>query len=195
MTPRLLDLFERYSVRATFFLIGRFTRACPELVREIVARDHLLGNHTENHPRLTFQSRRRIREELLCCQEAIAAATGQAPPRWMRPPYGFRSPMLNGEIRRSGLRGVALWSVSSSDWKPRPLTELINSLARVASRNGSRGDIVLLHDGTHKALGGNRDNTVAALEYWLPRWRDAGLRFVTIDQPDKDSRSDLERAS
>jgi hypothetical protein len=42
-------------------------------------------------------------------------------------------------------------------------------------------DIVLLHDADHKVLEGDRRHTVAALEYWLPRWRDAGLRFVAID--------------
>src|SRR5882672_2071436 len=47
VTPKLLDLFERYSVRVTFFLIGKFARACPDLVREISARGHLLGNHTD----------------------------------------------------------------------------------------------------------------------------------------------------
>src|SRR4029077_16182938 len=47
VTPHLLDLFDRYSVCATFFLIGKFARACPDLVREISARGHLLGNHTD----------------------------------------------------------------------------------------------------------------------------------------------------
>ena len=41
VTPQLLELFDRYSVRATFFLIGKFARACPELVKEISARGHL----------------------------------------------------------------------------------------------------------------------------------------------------------
>ena len=35
VTPRLLELFDRYSVRATFFLIGKFVRECPGLVQEI----------------------------------------------------------------------------------------------------------------------------------------------------------------
>src|SRR5258708_11714213 len=62
VTPKLLDLFERYSVRATFFLIGKFARACPDLVREISARGHLLGNPTETHADLIFQSRMGIRD-------------------------------------------------------------------------------------------------------------------------------------
>ena len=44
------------------------------------------------------------------------------------------------------------------------------------------GQIALLHDGDHRSLGGDRAHVVTALEYWLPRWRDQGLEFVTIDQ-------------
>ena len=181
VTPRLLELLERHSVRATFFLIGRFAQACPELVREIAARGHALGNHTHTHRSLVFQSRARIREELSRCQSAIAGASGAAPPRWLRPPYGFRSPLLDGEVRRTGLRGVVMWSVICYDWKPQPPERLIERLSRVAAPGRSRGDIVLLHDGDHRELGGDRRHVVAALERWLPRWRDAGLKFVTMD--------------
>src|SRR5215470_9910066 len=47
VTPSLLDLLERYQVRATFFLIGRHVRACPSLAKEIAERGHTIGNHTE----------------------------------------------------------------------------------------------------------------------------------------------------
>lgn len=187
-TPQLLDLLDRYSVRATFFLIGRFVRDCPGLVCEVVARGHALGNHTDTHPALTFLSSRRIEEELSRCQEAIARAVGSdpaspvAPPLWMRPPYGFRGPQLRGAVRRAGLRGVAMWSVIGYDWKPQPAEQLIARLARVGKRSGWGGDIVLLHDGDCRALNGDRRHVVAALAHWLPRWRDAGREFVTINQ-------------
>ena len=41
VTPQLLELFDRYSLRATFFLIGKFARACPGLVREISSRGQI----------------------------------------------------------------------------------------------------------------------------------------------------------
>ena len=181
VTPRLLELFDRYSVRATFFLIGKFARACPELVKEISARGHLIGNHSDTHANLFFQSPAGIRGELARCQDAIAAATRAEPPRWMRPPYGNRSPLLRGEIKRAGMRGVVMWSKICWDWKPQPPERLIERLSRVARPNQPHGDIVVMHDGDHRALGGDRHHVVAALEYWLPRWRDAGMEFVTIE--------------
>jgi peptidoglycan/xylan/chitin deacetylase (PgdA/CDA1 family) len=181
VTPRLLELFDRYSVRATFFLIGKFARACPELVNEISARGHLVGNHSDTHANLFLQSRAGIRGELARCQDAIAAATRTGPPRWMRPPYGYRSPLLGGEIRRAGIRGVVMWSRICWDWKPQPPNRLIERLSSVARLDRRLGDIVVLHDGDHRTLGGDRHHVVAALEHWLPRWRDAGLKFVTIE--------------
>src|SRR5438128_4480963 len=43
ITPKLLDLLDRYKAAATFFLIGRYIRECPELVSEIAARGHVVG--------------------------------------------------------------------------------------------------------------------------------------------------------
>jgi peptidoglycan/xylan/chitin deacetylase (PgdA/CDA1 family) len=180
VTPRLLELLERHSAHATFFVIGKFARACPELIRDIVARGHVLGNHSENHPNMFFLSPARIREELEQCQQAISAARVE-PPNWMRPPYGYRSPLLAPELRRAGLRGMVTWSKICRDWKPQPPARLIRTLGRAGTSDVARGDIIVLHDGDHRGLGAERDYLLAALEYWLPRWRDAGKEFVTIE--------------
>ena len=184
VTPRLLELLDRYSVPATFFLIGKFVRECPGLVQEMSARGHLLGNHTDTHPSLIFRSRSGIRDELVRCQVAIEAAMAGSP-RWMRPPYGYRSPLLGAEVRRAGLRGVVMWSKICFDWKPQPPKRLIDRLASVARPGRPLGDVIVLHDGDHRALGGDRHHVVAALEHWLPRWRDAGNEFVTIESAAK----------
>ena len=80
-------------------------------------------------------------------------------------------------VRRGGFSAVVMWSAWAWDWKPQPAAPVIERLRRARG-----GDIVLLHDGDHRKLNGDRQHTVAALEYWLPRWKDAGLEFVTINQ-------------
>jgi peptidoglycan-N-acetylglucosamine deacetylase len=176
ITPALLDLLDRCSAPATFFLIGKHVRAAGALAREIAARGHALGNHTDTHPNLLWLSPRRIREELDRCQDSIGEAAGRRA-LWMRPPYGFRGPQLDRVVRRGGWAGVAMWSLTNYDWKPQPAERLIRRLRRARP-----GDIVLLHDGDHRALGGDRSHVVRALDYWLPRWRDAGIEFVTLDR-------------
>ncbi|HEY0704044.1 MAG TPA: polysaccharide deacetylase family protein [Candidatus Acidoferrales bacterium] len=178
-TSRILDLLAQHNLQATFYVIGQHVRAFPELAKEIVARGHAIGNHTDTHPSLALLSAKRIRAELDRCDEAIGAATGKKA-NWMRPPYGFRSPMLNGIVTQRGNAGVAMWSVMARDWKPQPAQPVIERL-----RGTRGGDIVLLHDGDHQKLEGDRGHVVTALEYWLPRWKDAGLRFVTMDEMTK----------
>jgi peptidoglycan/xylan/chitin deacetylase (PgdA/CDA1 family) len=151
ITPALLELLERYNARATFFLVGRFARACPELATEISDRGHSIGNHTETHRKLAFLPSARIEEELLRCQDSIAGAVKRDVPAWMRPPFGFRGPQLWTAVRRAGLRGVVLWSLTGYDWKPQPSSRLIARLAHITDRASAgasqRGEIVLLHDG------------------------------------------------
>jgi peptidoglycan/xylan/chitin deacetylase (PgdA/CDA1 family) len=174
-TPGVLELLARHDATATFFLIGQRVRTFPGLAREIVERGHAIGNHTETHPSLTFLSPRRIAEELQRCDDAIAAATGKSP-RWMRPPFGYRSPLLDSIVRRRGGAGVAMWNVAARDWRTHSPEPVIQRLRRARG-----GDIVLLHDGDHRVLEGKREHVLAALEYWLPRWRDAGIQFVNLD--------------
>ena len=174
-TPALLDLLERNGARATFFLMGRHVRAFPELAGEIAARGHMIGNHTESHPNLIFLSPARLKEELSRCHEAIESATGVRP-LWVRPPFGFRGPQFDAVVRRLGYAGVATWSKLVRDWRPQPPEPVIRRLRRAVG-----GDIVLLHDGDHRMLEGDRRHTVAALAHWLPRWRDTGLKLVTLE--------------
>ena len=175
VTPGLLELLERYRVRGTFFLIGKWVGAEPSLAGEIASSGHTIGNHTNSHAALTFLSPARIAEELDRCDDAIEAAGGEKP-RWMRPPFGFRSPLLGGVVGKRGHRGVVMWSRWARDWKPQPAERVTRRLRSVRG-----GDIVLLHDGDHRVGNGDRSHTVAALEYWLPRWKDAGFKFVTLD--------------
>jgi peptidoglycan/xylan/chitin deacetylase (PgdA/CDA1 family) len=187
ITPNLLDLLDRQHAHATFFLIGKYARQCPELIREIVARGHVIGNHTETHPNLFLRGPSQIREELRRCQDAISNALDAAP-KWFRPPWGLRNPWVASVARELDLR-TAMWTLLPSDWRA-PTTEwLIPRMQPIGSRaararpsTGGTGDILCLHDGSHHTQNADRTRTLAALEYWLPRWRDLGLEFATIDQ-------------
>jgi len=192
ITLKLLDLLDRHNAKATFFLIGRYVRECPELVKETVARGHEVGNHTELHPNLLWLNPTKVRVELRLCHDAIRGAIGM-PPKWFRPPFGMRNPWVVPAACELGYRTV-MWTLLPGDWREKPAEWLIPRLQPIADRAqrnlgkgsgaaaASTGDVLCLHDGGHRELNGDRSRTLAALEHWLPRWRDLGLEFVTIGE-------------
>jgi len=190
VTPKLLDLLDRYRAKATFFLLGKYVRESPGLTKEISTRGHLIGNHTDTHPNLFFTGPNETRTELLRCSEAIGQATWEEP-RWFRPPFGYRSPWLSSLVLQQRMRTV-MWTIMPGDWRAKPEAWLIERMKPIAAhlqslpaqnqsvRKPSGGDVLCLHDGHYGIPNADRARTLAALEYWLPRWRDLGLEFVTM---------------
>jgi len=179
VTPRLLDALAKANVRATFFLIGGFVRQCPELVREIAAAGHLVGNHTMTHPWLAWQTERRIREELGGASAAIEDVMGE-PVRYFRAPHGARRPVVLKVAREMGMVPVQ-WNVICMDWSPIGVNEIFDRAVRGVERNRRRGFAtnVVLHDGGQAGLGQPRMDTVRAVQRLLERY--AGMRFVRVD--------------
>jgi len=173
-TPALLSLLERHRVPATFFMLGKYVEQNASLAAEIASAGHSIGNHTHSHPSLLFSSRPRIVDELTRCENAIFSATGRHS-SCVRPPFGFLGPQFHRAAREAGLSKVVMWSRAANDWNPQ-------SASRVTRRiqNLQTGDILLLHDGDHRLANADRSHMLQALEYCLPRWGDAGLRFVTV---------------
>jgi peptidoglycan-N-acetylglucosamine deacetylase len=191
ITSKFLDLLDRYQAKAAFFVVGKYVRESPGLVKEIVARGHELCNHTDSHPNLFFCSPQRTADELQRCTDSVQNVVGFEP-KWFRPPFGFRSPWVIHIAQRLRMRTV-MWTLLPGDWRA-PSTDWLSTrlqpiavharknLSSAASHSRLRGDILCLHDGHHRFPNADRTRTLAALEFWLPRWRDLGLEFVTITQ-------------
>jgi peptidoglycan/xylan/chitin deacetylase (PgdA/CDA1 family) len=178
-TERLLDVLARHDVKATFFLIGRFVAARPQLARAIVDTGHLLGNHTYTHPNLLLLSRRRVRQQLSDCSKAIADATG-IHPRFFRPPFGARRPAVLQTARELGLEPV-MWDVTCFDWTATTAEAVEKHASKRLDGNRSQGPIILLHDGGHTRLGVDRQHTVEATERLISRYK-SDYCFRRIDQ-------------
>ncbi|MGA8159345.1 MAG: polysaccharide deacetylase family protein [Acidobacteriaceae bacterium] len=181
-TGHLLDLLAQHRLRATFFLIGRHVRQRPDLVREIHAAGHLIGNHTVTHPWLAIQSPRRVREELAGCNAALEDIFG-APVRFFRPPHGARRPDVLRAARDLGLTAV-LWNAMGFDWRPNiTATRIADYLEGGIARNQHRrrGSNLLLHDGGHLALGADRSQSVEATRLILKSHPPGVVQYVTVD--------------
>ena len=185
-TQRLLDVLAEADVRATFFLIGRYVRQQPALVRQIYQAGHALGNHTDTHPNLFWISPTRTRDELVRCQQSIEDAAGVSA-RLFRPPFGMRRPDTLTIAGSLGLTPV-MWNVTCYDWRPTATAATIlgNVERQMRRENGS---ILLLHDGGHLASGADRLATVEATRNLLERYDRSRFVGISSDKAEKLQRS------
>jgi len=175
-TLKLLDVLAKHGVRATFFMIGRYVRQRPDIARAVAQAGHVIGNHTFTHPLLIFKSAAQIRAELVDCHQALQDAIGKHS-NLFRPPFGGRRPATLRIARVLGLETV-MWNVTGYDWNAPPAAVIENKIARQMCG----GDVVLLHDGGHRALGADRAQTVIATDNLIWRYRDQGYEFVTVEE-------------
>ncbi|MBW5482402.1 glycosyltransferase [Streptomyces bambusae] len=177
-TPKILDVLRRHDVRATFFTVGNRVAENPGLARRIVEDGHQIGLHSFTHTDLGSASRWRRSLELRQTQLVVAGATGVTTPL-LRPPYSSSSAALTDAdwdaVRQAGQDGylTVLTTRDSEDWRRPGAGQIVAN----ATPKGSGGEIVLLHD-----AGGDRAQTVAALEQLVPRLKAGGWRFTTVGQ-------------
>ncbi|MDD6050243.1 MAG: polysaccharide deacetylase family protein [Clostridiales bacterium] len=139
-TLQILDLLDQYNAKATFFLVGIWVDKYPELVKEIAARGHEIGNHSASHAHFTQISESKIRQEMRDCSDKIEALTGVRP-MLFRPPYGDYNSKVVTVVRDEGYECVQ-WSVDSQDWKNRGVDDLVKR----ATKDIKPGDIILFHN-------------------------------------------------
>jgi peptidoglycan/xylan/chitin deacetylase (PgdA/CDA1 family) len=175
-TLKLLEVLARHEVRATFFMIGRYVRQRPDIAREVARAGHAIGNHTMTHPRLIFESAPRTRMELAECRAALTEAVGDHS-NLFRPPFGGRRPATLRVASELGLETV-MWNVTGYDWNAPPAAAIEKQVAR--QMRG--GDVILLHDGGHRAMGADRGQTVMATDNLIRRYKDQGFEFVTVTE-------------
>ncbi|MGB5812365.1 MAG: polysaccharide deacetylase family protein [Polyangiales bacterium] len=154
-TPVLLDLLDRLGIRALFFVttesFGRgnpWEREHAAIVREIVDRGHMIGNHTETHRQLPLLRNAEIDAELHVSERKIEDAIGLRP-HLIRPPGGALSDRVSQILADRGYTTV-LWTVYAGDLEVDTADDVVRTFFRVLKRReretGDRGGIVLLHD-------------------------------------------------
>ncbi|CAL9296771.1 polysaccharide deacetylase family protein [Streptomyces griseoincarnatus] len=177
-TPKMLDVLKKHDAHAVFFVTGTMASRHPDLVQRMVDEGHEVGLHTFNHPDLSLQSKKRIDWELSQNQLALTGAAGIRTSLF-RPPYSSFSDAMDNKswpvTEYIGSRGylTVVNNTDSEDWKRPGVDEIIR---RATPKNGE-GAIVLMHDS-----GGDRSQTLAALDTFLPDLKDKGYEFDNLTE-------------
>jgi peptidoglycan/xylan/chitin deacetylase (PgdA/CDA1 family) len=168
-TDRLLDVLARLHTPATFFMLGRNVPAFMPTVQRMIDSGVAIDDHSMDHPALASLSAVDQRAQVADAAQVIEDA-GAPYPRLFRPPYGSYNQTTHAVLGRLGMLSV-LWSVDSEDYTKPGVDAIVKNVVSAVHP----GAIVLMHDG-----GGDRSQTIGAVERIVPELRRQGYRFVTV---------------
>lgn len=168
-TPKLLKILADRGVKATFYVVGRQVAAYPDVLKQVAAAGHEIGNHSWSHPILPKIKLAEAERQLEDTTAIIEKVTG-AKPKTMRPPYGAMSPSLRKHIEDKYGMSLIYWSVDPLDWKHKDAKRVHD----VIVANTQPGGIVLAHD--------IHPTTVAAMPSVIDDLKAKGFKFVTVSE-------------
>jgi peptidoglycan-N-acetylglucosamine deacetylase len=139
-TRQIMELLDKYSVKATFFVSGANALKHPEIIKEIIARGHTIGNHSFHHnPFLMLGSFNYLYQEICRAQEVLKEMGVNA--LAFRPPVGIISPKLPVVLDKLEMFCV-IFSCRAFDAGNR----FVKNLSSAILRKVKADDIIVLHD-------------------------------------------------
>ncbi len=175
-TDQILEIFNRRSAKATFFMMGRHAELHPDTVRRVVAAGHQVGNHSYGAATLTFRSPSFVRDQIHRTDE-ILRKLGVAGRIDVRAPHVAPFLTLAWVLSQEKRRHIGA-NVVPQDWS----TDDADAITERVLSRVSPGSIVMFHDGLDSQDGADRRATVEATEKVLTTLADRGYEFVTVDQ-------------
>jgi len=139
-TQLLIEILDKYNVKATFFLVGDWVDRYPESVKQLYDAGMEIGNHSDDHAHFTKLSSEGIVSNVTACNDKIKAITGQSPILF-RCPYGEYDDHVVSAINNMGMH-VIQWDVDSLDWKELSAEDIYK---RITSKSAP-GSICLFHN-------------------------------------------------
>ena len=168
-TLEVLDLLKKYNAKATFFCIGKNVEKHPEIVKQIIAEGHLVGNHSYNHSKFfDFYNAAAISEEIQKTDQLFEKLTSKKI-NFFRPPYGVTTPSIRRALKTTG-HTVIGWNIRSLDGGTKDQNLIFNRIIKRISPGG----IVLLHDtGSH---------SVSVLEQFLQFLQQNKYEVISVEE-------------
>ena len=175
-TRGVLDVLERYGVKASFFLLGINVEYYPEIAKRIKKEGHLIASHSYSHKHLNLLKPADVLNEIEKAEQVYKKVLNLTP-KFFRPPYGQFNRTVKSIAEKKGYKLVG-WDVCADDWK-KPSPEMI---ARRIVSQAKDGSVILLHDGANIRHGESRINTVKALPKIIETLEGRGVSFMRLDQ-------------
>ncbi|MEZ3552275.1 MAG: polysaccharide deacetylase family protein [Muribaculaceae bacterium] len=162
-TPWVLDVLDKYGIKATFFMVGQNVERHPELLEEVRRRGHSVGNHTLHHLQGASATTIRYMRDAAEGAELTGSTLFRPPHGWLRPRQ-LRALKMHYKI--------IMYDLVTRDYSRHMSPEDVVENVKKYTRDGS---IIVFHDSI-KSLPRLRTALPEALEWLTAR----GYEFETI---------------
>lgn len=170
-TEEILDILDKYTVKATFFVIGKNAESYPKMLKRIADAGHEIGNHTYSHVTAGRSTKVNFKAELEKTDSIIKKITGKDTVLF-RPPTGYCNETAVKSAAEMNYK-IIVWTVDTRDWAH---TESGNIIKTVTNQV-TGGSIILFHDYVSAP-----SPTPNALNEIIPYLTAQGYRFVTVSE-------------
>jgi len=171
-TQPILDALKKHNVPATFFVVGHYLESAPELVKQMVADGHFVGNHTYHHLDMSsIASKESFEKEMRDVENLFKEITGTELAHFYRPPQGKYNTNNLKMAQELGYH-TFFWSLAYVDWYQDKQPTKEEAFKKLVGRIHP-GAIVLLHS-TSKTNG-------EILDELLTKWEEMGYTFRTLE--------------
>ena len=174
-TPNLLKILKDYHVKATFFVVGERAELYPDVISQIAADGHEIGNHTWNHRNLSKSTLKQAEKTLNKTDEVIKRLTSKGC-KLVRPPYGAINKQVRNLLNDHGWHEV-MWDVDSRDWENKNSDAVIWRIMKTITP----GSIILMHD--------IHPYSITAMPTIIKTFKDCGYEFITVSELIKRSKN------
>lgn len=171
-TSKILDTLKENDIKACFFITGYFLKNNPDLLIRMVNENHIVGNHSYNHPDMTKLSNEKIKEELEKVEKEYKNITNTNLSKFVRPPRGIFDENYLKYTNSLGYKNI-FWSLAYVDWKTDDQRGKDYAFKSVTTRLHN-GAIILLHTVS-------KDN-MEALDDIIKYAKKEGYIFKSLDE-------------
>ncbi len=172
-TPAILEALKKHKAKATFFVVGNYIETSPELVKQMVAEGHTVGNHTFHHPDMSsISSMEAFKKEMDDLANLYEKTTGKQLVKFYRPPQGKYS-IENLEMAKKLGYKTFFWSLAYVDWYQNAQPSKEEAFSKLLTRIHP-GAIVLLHS--------TSSTNANILDELLTKWEEMGYSFGTLQE-------------
>lgn len=167
-TNQVLDLLDKYQVRASFFLIGdNINDESAKVVKRAYDMGCEINNHSKTHSYMNKMTAEEIKAEVDFVSDKVKEITGEGT-AFFRPPYIAVNDTMYDNIDMPFISGYGC-----NDWEDKVT---VDRRLKTLRRHIADGIIILLHD-----VQGN-DKTVEMLDTLIPELLEEGYQFVTVSE-------------